>query len=144
VSERNVETVRGLLEPFGAVDVCTVDWGADAVREALAGSVSPDVRLKTLESGMGTGVRPDYSGIDGVLEYLGEWLEPFSEYRMESFDYIDAGDIVLVPSRHRGIGRGSGVQVEIEVTGLFEVRDGMIVLWAQYDTLEQAQEAAGL
>jgi hypothetical protein len=144
VSERNVETVRGLFEPFGAVDVTTVDWGAGAVREAIAKAVSPDVRLRTLESGMGSGVRADYSGLEGVLDYLREWLEPFSEYHTESLGYVDAGDYVLVPMRQWGVGKGSGVRAQIELTALFRVEDGLIVLWAQYDTMEQAREAAGL
>ena len=40
-----------------------------------------------------------YRGIDGLAEYLGKWLEPFSEYQVENLEYIDAGDCVLVPSR---------------------------------------------
>ena len=77
-----------------------------------------------------------------MVRYLGEWLEPFSEYHVEILDYIDAGDCVLVPSRQRGIGAGSGARVEIELTTLYEVRDGRIARIHQYDTLEEAREAA--
>jgi SnoaL-like domain len=144
VSEENVQVVRNLLEPFNGVDVTAVDWDSEAVRDALMASISPAVELRTLESGMGSGVRARYSGIEGVFEYLKEWLEAFSEYQAESLSYIDAGDYVLVPTRQWGIGKGSGVQADLELTALYEVRDGLIVLWAQYDTMEEAREAAGL
>jgi ketosteroid isomerase-like protein len=74
----------------------------------------------------------------------GEWLEPFSEYHVENLDYIEAGDCVLVPSRQWGVGSGSGARVEIELTALYELRKGRIARIHQYDTTEEALEAAGL
>jgi ketosteroid isomerase-like protein len=71
-------------------------------------------------------------------------LDPFSEYHVENLDYIEAGNCVLVPSRQWGVGRGSGAPVEIELTALFELRDGQIARIHQYDTLEEALEAAGM
>jgi ketosteroid isomerase-like protein len=73
---------------------------------------------------------------------LQEWLEPFSEYHVDNVEYIDAGDCVLVPSRQNGVGAASGARVEIELTTLYELRDGRIARIHQYDTLEEAREAA--
>jgi ketosteroid isomerase-like protein len=142
MSQENVEVVRSLMEPFAGINVADVDWGAEAVRDAVRNMHQPDVELRTLASGLGTGVDTDYRGLDGMVQYLNEWLEPFSEYHVEILDYIDAGDCVLVPSRQRGIGAGSGARVEIELTTLYEVRDGRIARIHQYDTLEEAREAA--
>jgi ketosteroid isomerase-like protein len=118
--------------------------GAEAVREALGNAYSPQVELKTLPSGLGIGLNTVYRGLDGLVEYLRGWLEPFSEYQVQNLDYIEAGDCVLVPSRQWGVGGGSGAQVEIDLTTLFELSDGRIVRAEQYDTLEDALQAAEL
>jgi ketosteroid isomerase-like protein len=126
------------------INVAAIDWDVEAIREILGRAYSPDVELRTLESGIGSGVGEFYRGSDGVVRYLREWLEPFSEYHVENLDYIEAGDCVLVPSRQWGVGSGSGARVEIELTILYELRDGQIARVHQYDTLEEALEAAGL
>ena len=91
---------------------------------------------------MGLGISDSYRGPDGVIRYLREWLGPFSDYRVENLDYVDAGDCVLVPSRQTGIGSGSGARVEIELTTLYELRDGVIVRVHQFHTLDEAREAS--
>jgi ketosteroid isomerase-like protein len=141
MSQENVEIVRSVLEPFASINVAEVDWGAEVIRDGFRSVHAPNVELRTLASGLGTGVGSDYRGFDGVVRYLLEWLEPFSEYHIKN-DYIDAGDCVLVPSRQWGVGRGSGARVEIELTTLYELRDGRIVRILQYDTLEEARDVA--
>jgi hypothetical protein len=141
MSRENVEVVRSLLEPFTGINIADVDWGAEAIRDTVRDTHEPDVRLRTLASGLGTGVGTDYRGLDGLVLYLHEWLEPFSEYHVEIRDYIEAGDCVLVPSRQHGVGGGSGARVAIELTTLYELRGGRIARIHQYDTLEEAREA---
>jgi len=72
------------------------------------------------------------------------WLEPFSEYQIEPLDYVEDGDCVLVPTRQWGTGSASGARVELQITFLYELRDGQITRMVQYNTLEEAREAAGL
>ena len=74
MSERNVEVVRSLLGPFQGINVAEIDWGAEPIRQLLAGSCSPDIEVRTLESGMGAGVDPVYNGVDGVVSYLRAWM----------------------------------------------------------------------
>jgi ketosteroid isomerase-like protein len=142
MSRENVELVRSLWQPLEGTNIAAIDWDVEAVRDVLGDAYSPDVELTTLASGLGSGVGEHYRGLDGLVSYLREWFEPFSDYRVENLDYIDAGDCVLVPSRQWGIGEGSGARVELELTTLFEVRDGKIVRGHQFDTLEEAREAA--
>ncbi len=143
MSQQNVEIVRSVFEPLDDLDLAAVDWTAEALREALGRAYSPDVELRTLASGTGTGLDEIYRGLDELVRYLRDWLEPFSEYHLESLDYIDAGDRVLVPSRQWGVGRTSGARVELELTTAYELRDGQITRVAQYDTLEDARKATG-
>ena len=142
MSSENVEVVRSLLEPFAGINVADIDFGAEAAREAIRNMYAPDVELRTLASGLGSGVGTHYRGLDGIVRYLEEWLEPFSEYRVENLDYIEVDDCVLVPSRQWGIGAGSGVRVEIELTTLYDVRGGRIARIYQYDSMDEARESA--
>jgi hypothetical protein len=104
MSEENVALVRAVWEPLARANLAGIDWSADFIRDTLGRTYSPDVELTTLASGLGTGINQHYSGVDGMVSYLREWLEPFSEYYAENLDYIEAGDCVLVPSRQWGIG----------------------------------------
>lgn len=142
MSKENLAVVRSLLEPLAGINVADIDWGAEAMREAVRTVHAPDVELRTLASGLGSGVDTEYRGLDGLVRYLNEWLEPFSEYHIETLDYIEAGNCVLVPSRQSGVGAGSAARVELELTTLYELRDGRIARIHQYDTLDEAREAA--
>jgi ketosteroid isomerase-like protein len=144
MSRENVEIVRSTFEPFDGMNLAAIDWSAETIREALGRTYSPDIELRTLASGLGSGVGELYRGLDGLVRYLREWLEPFSEYHVENLDYVEAGDCVLVPSRQWGVGGGSGARVEIELTTLYELQDGRIVRIHQYDTMGEALESAGL
>ncbi len=144
MSQENVEIVRSTFEPFDGVNLAAIDWSAEVIREALGRAYSPDIELTTLAIPLGLDVSDSYRGLDGVVEYLRTWLEPFSEYHVENLDYVDAGECVLVPSRQWGVGSGSGARVELELTILYEVRDGRIARVHQYDTMDEALEAAGL
>src|SRR3954471_14782994 len=135
MSQENLEIVRSTFEPFDGVNLAEIDWSAEVIREALGRAYSPDVRLTTLAIRLGLDISDSYRGLDGLVEYLRTWLEPFSEYHVENLDYIDAGDCVLVLSRQRGVGRASGTRTEIELTTLFELRDGKIARIHQFNTL---------
>ena len=138
-----MEIIRSTFEPFESVNLAAIDWNAEVIREALGQAYSPDIELTTLGE-IGLDISNSYRGLDGLFEYLRAWLEPFSEYYVENLDYVDAGDCVLVPSRQRGVGDGSGAGVELELTTLYEVQDGRITRVHQYDTMAQALKAAGL
>src|SRR3954447_25623167 len=140
----NVEIVRSVLEPLAGINAAEVDWDSEAVRDALGQAYSPDIELTTLDIPLGLDISDSYQGLDGLVEYLRAWLEPFSEYHVENLDYIEVGDCVLVPSRQWGVGRGSGTRTEIELTAPYELRDGKIARIQQFGTLAEALEAAGL
>jgi ketosteroid isomerase-like protein len=144
MSEENVEIVRAIFEPFNGVDIAGIDWGGEAMREIIEDRYSPDVELTTMESAIGIGPSRSYSGWDGLVRYLKEWFEPFSEYHLDSLDFLDVGDRVIVPSRARGVGTGSGIRVDMELVISYQFRDGLITRVDEYDTVEDALEAAGL
>jgi ketosteroid isomerase-like protein len=143
MSHENVEVVRSTFEPFDGVNLAAIDWSTEVVREALGRAYSPEIEVTTLAIPLGLDVSDSYRGLDGVVEYVRTWLEPFSEYHVENLDYVDAGECVLVPSRQWGIGTESGARVELELTTLYKVQDGRITQVHQYSTMDEALEAAG-
>jgi hypothetical protein len=50
----------------------------------------------------------------------------------------------FVPTRQWGVGSTSGAQAELELVHAYKLRDGQIVRLDQYDTVQEALEAAGL
>jgi ketosteroid isomerase-like protein len=141
MSREDVEFVRSVFAAFDGVNVAEIDWNSEAMHTLLEGVLAADVELRTLQSGVGTGVAEFYEGVDGFIRYLGEWLEPFGEYQIENTDYIEAGEWVLVPSHQWGIGSGSGVRVELDLTTAYRLRDGKVARMDQFDTLDQARAA---
>jgi hypothetical protein len=144
MSKENVEIVKSVLEPLTGVNAAEIDWDTEAVRQVLGRAYSPDIELRTLDIPLGLDIGDTYRGLDGLVEYLRAWLEPFSEYQVENLDYIDAGACVLVPSRQWGVGQGSGTLTEIELTTLYELRHGRITRVRQYGTTTEALQAARL
>jgi ketosteroid isomerase-like protein len=141
LSQENVELIRGLWEPFQGVDNTAIDWDDEAIREMTERFWTPEIELRWTRSSPEARV---YQGRDGVIQAFREWVEAFSEYYNEPLDFIEVGDRVVVPNRQRGIGSASGIPVEFEFTWVYEIRDSQIARIDEYDTLEEALEAAGL
>ena len=104
MSQENVEKIMALLEPFDDAEITGIDWEDEAIGEILERDYSPDIELRTLESGIGIGPSSFYKGWDGLIRYFREWFEPFREYRMKWLDYVEAGERVLY-LHDEGVGR---------------------------------------
>ena len=77
------------------------------------------------------GWSPEFPGLAGVFhdtetpnERLRTWLDPWEEWTCEAEDYVEAGDDIVVLTRYRGVGKGSGAQVDVEGAHLWRVVDG--------------------
>jgi ketosteroid isomerase-like protein len=77
-----------------------------------------------------------------VFQDLAEGIEGF---RASPEEFTDLGDNqVLVVGVFQGRGRSSGVEVNMRVASLYEIRDGMVASGRDYTSREEALEAAGL
>jgi ketosteroid isomerase-like protein len=70
-----------------------------------------------------------YRGPEGFRKMMVSWREAWDEFRIEPIELIQQDDFVIVPLRQFGRGRGSGIEVEMELTQLMQVRDGRLVQW---------------
>jgi ketosteroid isomerase-like protein len=83
-------------------------------------------------------------GLEDFKGYVASWLEMFDDLRLESQDFIDLGDEVIVVADLRGRGRSTGAEVRGSYVFLFRFRDGLIVRGREYATREDALETVGL
>jgi ketosteroid isomerase-like protein len=96
MSQENVEVVKAFMGLFEAGD-----------RDAWRDYFDPDVVWDTSASEMPAG--GIYHGHEGIERFFREWLGAWDQYEVETREYIDAGDSVVLVFRQSGIGRGSGV-----------------------------------
>jgi ketosteroid isomerase-like protein len=131
MSQENVEMVKAFTSRFEAGD-----------RNEWRGYFDPDVVWDTASSNMpSAGI---YHGHQGVERFFREWLGAWSDLRVETREYIDAGDSVVVVFRQSGTGRGSGVRTERDFFGIYDLSNSKVVRYRQYESRKEALEAAGL
>jgi ketosteroid isomerase-like protein len=132
MSQENVEVVRSAFDAFTRGDIDAVLALCD---EEIVITQAPEV----------PGASPQQHGHDGVLEAFGIWPEQWDDFRIDIVDFIaDVGDYVVVRNRQSGRGKQSGVEVDIEFTFLFAVRDGKIAEWRIFMRESEALHAAGM
>ena len=129
MSRENVEVVRRAFEAYERGDV-----------EAMLEEVDQEVQWKQVEE------PAPVHGRDGVREAVRRWDETWDNLQAQVDEYIDAGECVVALIRFRGLGRTSGVPVEMASYHVFTVRNGKVVRMFEYGAGKrvEALEAVGL
>jgi ketosteroid isomerase-like protein len=131
MSEENVEVVSRAHEAFNLRDL-----------DALAELAEPDWVMDWSRSiGPQRGV---YRGRAGAEEWIAAISEAFESFEILPLEYVGAGERIVVPTRVKGRGRGSGVVVDAEGVTLWELKRGKVTKLTLYETRQEALEAAGL
>ena len=113
MSEENVEIVKEFTRLFEKGD-----------RDEWRKYFDPDVVWDTSASNMpAAGV---FHGHEGVERFFRDWLGTWSDYEVSTREYLDAGDSVVVVFHQRGMGRESGVQIERDFFGVYEMRGAKV------------------
>jgi ketosteroid isomerase-like protein len=102
--------------------------------------LDPEVEVHSVAE---VGEAGTYHGHQGYLDWTRIWLDAWSEFRveLEEIEQVD-DENVLVHTRQRGRGKGSGLEVEQSGIYLFTVRDGLAVRLHLYADRDQALAAA--
>lgn len=128
MSEANVEVVRAIFSAWGRGDFSSVDWADPEIEFRIPG---PDSH--------------QHRGVDAMGRAWAEWLGAFDEFSVVGEDFHDAGDKVVVQQLFRGKGKGSGIPIdEIPGAAVLTLRDGKVIRFEGYTTIEAARVAAGL
>jgi uncharacterized protein len=106
----------------------------------------PEVEYSRSASGGGSavGLSGTWRGVEAMVKAGTEWLQTFDRLHVEAERFIDAGDSVVVLTRHKGQGKASGIPIEGEFADVLTLKDGLVVRFAQYRDRTEALEAAGL
>ena len=78
------------------------------------------------------------------MQFLSRLSEAWEEFRWEPTEYRDAGDQIVVFIRMTARGRGSGIEVQQDMTHVCDIRDGKLVRHETFFDRAEALEATGL
>jgi ketosteroid isomerase-like protein len=131
MAERSSELVRRVYQAFN-----------DAAPGALRDLLSADCVMDWSRS-IGP-LRGTYRGAGGAAEWMAAITDAFEDFRLEPAEYLVSGDLVVVPTRVIGTGRGSGVEIAAGGTTVWQLRDGRVVAFTLYQDHGEALAAAGL
>jgi ketosteroid isomerase-like protein len=134
MTEEHVEIVRRQYAAFAARD-----WAE------LADVCHPNIEYETLESA--PGVRGCYRGLHEITEFFDSWSDPYTEFRVEADEIVDAGDRVVTVERHlaRGL-KGSAAEswIQTSFACVISFKGGKIWRVKEYPSRADALEAAGI
>ena len=137
MSQEDVEIVRRVHAEF----LAGLSRGDPAATFA-SGIVAPD--FEWILPANAPGLKPVYRGREGWIEFMRDWTEDF-DWSIELEQAIDADDgRVVVRTRQRAIGKGSGVPVELVMGGLWTVESGQATRAENFFDPVDALRAAGL
>jgi ketosteroid isomerase-like protein len=84
----------------------------------------------------------NYRGIDEFFAAMNEWTEPFDELTTTVEEISDMGDCAIVRHRMRGRGTDSGAETDLVLWQVVTVANGQITRMHDFQTREEALEAA--
>jgi limonene-1,2-epoxide hydrolase len=84
-----------------------------------------------------------YRGIAGIEKFVADTEEIFERFEFH-YDLLDLGERVVAWGKIHLQARGSGIETDIPMGGVFEFRDGRIVRWEDFGSKDMALEAVGL
>jgi ketosteroid isomerase-like protein len=129
MSETSVEAVRRAIAAYNRRDV-----------QALREINHPDVEVDWSASrGLDAGV---YKGISEVLDFFQTFFDAFDHVHIEPEQFVDSGDLVVVPNVAHIRGR-DGIEAVARSALLFEVHAGRVVRLRLYQETQDALEAIG-
>ena len=135
MSQENVEVVRRAYDAWNREDL-----------DAFLSVVHPDAKWR----GDGVedlfiGIKTLYQGHAGFREWWNAVHEPWDYFKSHVQRMFVGGDYVVTVVRFEAKGRESGAQVELPfLTNVMGLKDGLIVEFNAYYSLEEALKAAGL
>jgi ketosteroid isomerase-like protein len=129
MSQENVEILRACIDAYNRDD-----W------DAVFKDVAPGAEVDWSRS-----VGP-YGGVyrlDQFRRFVAEFRKTWESSRLEPHEFIEAGDLVVVPATQHLKGR-DGIEVAVRGTVVWTIRNGAIERATLYQERQDALEAVGL
>ena len=143
MSQENVQLVLGLLgDADGDLIPLVRDdarWAA-ASQGVVASLLHPDFEIV----GTVIGTERSFVGIEGLREFLLDWLAPWEAYRSEVVRTVDLGNDVVMTFRIFGRREGSTSELESSAAWVSTIHDGKVARIVGYADPGEALKAVGL
>jgi ketosteroid isomerase-like protein len=130
MSQENVDLIRRQLEALNRGDWEGSIEGVDQEVEWVVAKEHPGSRT--------------IHGLDELRSYREDWGQMLGALTFEAEEVVDRGDLAVAVGRIKGIGSGSGAEIEVPIAFVSRFRDGLVVRVEEYLDPEEALEAAGL
>jgi ketosteroid isomerase-like protein len=125
----NLEVARAGYEAFQRDDL-----------EGVLALTDPDVEIYLPPTLPNSGT---FHGHEGYLTWLNQWLEAWEEFEIQALEMEPVGERHVVTTVHQTAkGKGSGIEVEMEIAYMSEIRDGKVAALQMYMTREDAVSVA--
>jgi ketosteroid isomerase-like protein len=138
-SELDFASLRDVVEDTSSLEELRggpYEWVAEAIWKL----VDEDVEV-LFEGGAGMAEGQSFKGLERWMDLWRAWVAAWDDYSLEAGAYERRGEHVLVDVVHRGRGRGSGLDVELPQTQLWQVRDGRAIRCRVYASRADAEGA---
>src|SRR6185503_16662179 len=126
MSQENVEIVKAAYDAYNRED-----WDA-VVKDAAPGF--------ELDFSRAVGPWRGVFGLDQARRVVGEFRETWESARIEPHEFIEAGDLVVVPLTQHLKGRG-GIEAVTHAAFVWTIRNGAIERVTMYQERQDALEA---
>ncbi len=85
-----------------------------------------------------------YRGLSGVQEAMQRWTEVWVDRRIETEEFFEAGDQIVVVAHEYAKSPRTGMALDRRITQVWTLRDGNVVCIKDYRDRDEALAAAGL
>lgn len=115
-------------------------WAFEHDRDAFRELTHPQIEWAPFEEN-----HTVYHGLGGATDIRTQWLESWSEHRMDVEKVIEEGGEDLVVTVHvTARGASSGAEVDVLLHGHMKVREGKVAYLYEHEERADALHAAGL
>jgi ketosteroid isomerase-like protein len=138
MSQENVEIAK---RGYAAVNHAYETGDLTGLKQHLEENLTPDFVMRTGGSWPEHG---EWHGAAGLLQFTANQMDALSDMWIEAEDFVDAGDVLVVPLRLGGRARHTGIEVELPAAHVWTVRAGKAARLETYADKAEALKAVGL
>jgi ketosteroid isomerase-like protein len=133
MSQENVDTLRAVYEEWARGNFAA---GGDLWDQRVV--FIPIAELP------GLGGAGEYVGPEEINNFMQEWLDAWTDFTVTATEFIEAGDSVVVATRQRAAGQGSGTPTEFRYFQVWTFRGRAVTRYEFFRERAEALAAAGL
>ena len=146
MSAENVQLAARIIAGLPLDDLAAAFRDQDRVA-AMGAALEPFVDREVEIARIGpdyTGEEIIYVGLDGFQEFWTDWLEPWESFRIETEEFLDAGEKVVQLVRQSGRTKIGDVPIESQGAAVMTFEHGTVTRIEFHLDRDRAMRAAGL